>query len=89
MPVPAGPIPVVGTPLDGIGEDVVGGDDEPVPFELHDVGDSATEGFHVAIAVRMVDFDELVEAAFGVGRAFPLLEDLVGCGDGGRLAIGP
>ncbi len=31
------------------------------------------------LAVRVVELDELVEAAFGVRGAFFLLEDLVGC----------
>ena len=86
LPVPAGAIVVVGAALGGGGEDGVGLDDEAIAGEF---GGWGKDGVGVrrrrggVVVVWMVDFYELVEAAFGVGMALFLGQDLIGGWDGG------
>lgn len=80
---PADAVGVVEAALDGVAEQVVGGDDEAVAVDAGGVGDVG-EGGAVVVLVRVVELDELVEAPLAVGLAALDLKDLVGGGLGRR-----
>lgn len=97
MPTPTGTPAIVGTASDRVGKDSVRGDDEAVSFKPYGVGNVTYIWVGVSqapssagLSVRVVEFYELVEAAFGVGVASLAAEDLVWCWMlMARLTLGP
>jgi len=78
---PACAVYVVCRAFDGIGEDRVGGDDEPVTFEAVGSGDVSAQRSVCGMfgVVWVVELHELAEARFAVGGTAGVGEDLVGC----------
>lgn len=78
MTLPSNPPLVVCFTLDRVGEDLVGGHDQPVALEPHLAGEALAQRVPVAGHVRVVDLDQGVEAGLAVRSVALLLEDVVG-----------
>ena len=77
--VPAGTCAVVGFTFVRVGEDVVGGYDQPVPLHLYCTGEAVDISISMLVttSVWMIYFHERVEAVFRVLVPRRNMEDLI------------